>query len=144
MPAAAPSPAPGASERVAAARPAAPTDAVIHSAVTVIEPARPESVPPASETPRSASPAMDSATPARGRARPRRSFAPPRERQVGLGGERGDRDARQVTHVLVHDEPPLPAGEELAVEMQQVIQLEAPFEREQPCATRDSDPIVPC
>ena len=55
------------------------------------------------------------------------------ERQVGLGRERGDPDARQVTPTLVDDEPPLPLREELAVEREQVVELEMPLEREQ-CA----------
>src|SRR6476659_8840976 len=45
------------------------------------------------------------------------------ERQIGLGRERRDADARQVAAPLVDDEAPLPAGQELAVEDEQVVEL---------------------
>ena len=55
----------------------------------------------------------------------------PLERQVRLGSERGDADARQIAPPLVDDEPPLPAREELAVEEEQVVELELALQREQ-------------
>ena len=59
--------------------------------------------------------------------------SPPRalERQVGLGGERRDADPRQVEAPLVDDEAPLPAREELAVEREQVVELEVALEPQQ-------------
>src|SRR5581483_10763841 len=67
---------------------------------------------------------------------PRRATAPGRarsllERQVGLGREGRDADARQVAPSLVDDEATLPAREELPVERKQVVELEAALEREQ-------------
>src|SRR5262245_14743378 len=53
------------------------------------------------------------------------------ERQVRLRGERGDADTRQVELALVDDEPPLPGREELAVEHEQIVQLEATLESQQ-------------
>src|ERR1051326_7238016 len=65
------------------------------------------------------------------RDRPRPSRAPPAEGQVRLGRQRGDPDTRQVAPPLVDDEAPLPARQELPVELQQVVELEMPFEREE-------------
>ena len=56
------------------------------------------------------------------------------ERQVRLGRERGDPDPGQVEPPLVDDEAPLPAREELAVEGEQVVELEMALQRQQRAA----------
>src|SRR5919198_1332546 len=53
------------------------------------------------------------------------------EREVCLGGERGDSDPRQVEPPLVDDEAPLPAREELPIEEEKVVELEAAFQAQQ-------------
>jgi hypothetical protein len=53
---------------------------------------------------------------------------PAAERQIGLRGEGGDPDTGQVGAMLVDDEAPLPGRKELAVEEQEVVELEAAFQ----------------
>src|ERR671930_2513960 len=67
-----------------------------------------------------------------GRAQRRRSRAlTSAERQVGLGGKRGNADAGQVEPSLVDHEPPLPLRKELAVEQKQIVELEVTLQPQQ-------------
>src|SRR5262249_1597839 len=62
---------------------------------------------------------------------PRSRLLPLGEREVRLGGKRGDPDARQVEPLLVDDKAALPRREELPVEEQQVVELEMALELQQ-------------
>src|SRR5581483_2746878 len=55
------------------------------------------------------------------------------EREVRLGGESREADARQVAPALVDHVPRLPPGKELAVELGEVVELEPALEAAKGC-----------
>src|SRR5207247_9126198 len=52
----------------------------------------------------------------------------PAEGEIGLRGKRSDANPRQIETRLVHDEAALPPRKELAIEQQQVVELEMSLE----------------